>query len=357
MRQRIEALDWLRGIAALWVLSYHANLVVQNPRYFGGPSLGLLPEVGYRGVELFFVISGFVMAETAPFGAKNDWRGMRGFAVRRLFRIFPAYLAVFIPLAMLGLLTGLEAPETGTIQGNLLSNVFLLPRDDVSSYVPVVAWTLTHELMFYAIFATAYVNRSLAFTLLVAWCATAVAFHAGGVIPSGWRMQLSLLNLYFLVGLAAARLRQLMFVPPSLLIICAVGATAWAMHLEGPIVKTDLSARTALYMVGFGALVLLVAQLSPPIRKAWHSPLRWLGEQSYSLYLIHYPVIIAVAMVLVRLHSGSGVLPPIAVVLALGVSRLIYVLVERPGMSVGRALSNHPVRAVVENRCRIGAAP
>lgn len=343
MRRRIEAVDWLRGIAALWVLSYHANLILQSPKYFDGPSLGHWAEIGYRGVELFFVISGFVMAATVPTDARNDWQGMRGYASRRLFRIFPAYIAVFVPLALVGLLTGLAAPNTGTIESNLIPNVLLLPRDDVTTYIPVVAWTLTHELMFYAIFATAYIRRSLAILLLILWAGGCMAFDVIGAVPSGWQMQLSVLNLYFLVGVAAARLKVTP-VPLLAVVICAAGATGWAILLDDPIVKVDLGKRTALYMIGFGALVVLATRLSPATAKAWHAPLRLLGRQSYSIYLVHYPIIVAVAMTLKGFDVGESLLLPMIAILTLGVSWSVHLLVEEPGIRLGERIGSRTNR-------------
>lgn len=348
MRDRNEAVDWLRGVAALWVLSYHANLIVQSPKYFSGASLGHWAEVGHRGVELFFVISGFVMAAAMPARGRCDWQGLRRYVVRRSFRIFPAFLTVFAPLAVLGLLTGLGAPDTGSIQDNLLNNVLLLPRDDQTTYIPVVAWTLTHELMFYAVLASAYVSRTLAVWLLLIWGGCCLTLHLAGAVPPGWQMQLSLLNLFFLAGVAAARLRRA-FSRSSCAIAVAVfaaGAISLAVLLDrqaGEIVKVDLSLRTLLYLVGFSAFVVSASALSPLRSRRWHAPLRLLGEQSYSLYLIHYPVVIAAAIVLTGLSIGSWLLLPLSAVVSIGVSRALFRLVEKPGIAAGRLWAAKPL--------------
>ncbi len=347
MRDRSEAVDWLRGVAALWVLSYHANLIVQSSRYFSGASLGHWAEVGHRGVELFFVISGFVMAAAMPARGRCDWQGLRGYAVRRIFRIFPAYVAVFAPLAVLGLLTGLGAPETGSIRDNLLKNLLLLPRDDLTTYVPIVAWTLTHELMFYAVLASAYISRRVAVGLLLLWGGGCLAFHLAGAIPPGWQMQLSLLNLFFIAGVAAAGLREAVTRSSFAVAVAvfAAGAIALAVLLDrqtGEIVKVDLSLRTLLYMVGFAAFVVSASALSPLRSRRWHAPLRLLGEQSYSLYLIHYPVVIAAAIVLTGLSIGSWLLLPVSAVVSIGLSRALFRLVEKPGIAAGRLWAATP---------------
>lgn len=290
MTKRIEALDWLRGLSALWVFSYHANVVTTSSKYFDAPSLGNWAEAGHHGVELFFVISGFVMAVTVPTDAHNDWKGMRGYAVRRVFRVFPTYLVVFLPLAALALVTGLGAPVTGTVEGYLASNILLLPRDDATSYVPVVAWTLTHEAMFYGVFALAYLRRRVATGALLAWAAACVFFEMRGM-PVGWKMQLSALNLYFLLGVALASL--------------------------------DRSAP-------------LLSKIPSGL---WTAPLSWLGERSYGLYLVHYPLLIATGMVLVRTGVDVWALAPVSLILSLVVADALHRFVERPGIAMGHSLT------------------
>lgn len=304
MKGRVEEIDWLRGITALWVLSYHANFIITSPKYFGAGTLGSLAEQGHHGVELFFVISGFVMATKMPTSGPR-LSNLKGFVLRRLCRIFPAYLAVFVPLAVVGLATGLGAPETGTIAGNLGRNLLLLPRDDPTTYVPVVAWTLTHEMMFYGLVATAFIRPALGVGLLAAWTLACLAYWTLGGAPGGWAMPLSPLNLFFVVGMVLARIL------PS------------------------------------------ITLAKPPqiVRKA----LSLLGQQSFSLYLVHYPVIIASAICLKWAGIGAWALLPVALPLSLAVSRLLYAVVEQPGIALGHALSDYPVHAVVEHGHPIGA--
>ena len=94
---RLASLDWLRGLASLWVLFYHIDITMQKEKYFAAEPLWNLAAVGYRGVDLFFVLSGFVMTLTL-YGSKKDSRaGTIDFVIRRIFRIFPLYLLFFFP--------------------------------------------------------------------------------------------------------------------------------------------------------------------------------------------------------------------------------------------------------------------
>ncbi|MGB5078774.1 MAG: acyltransferase [Sphingorhabdus sp.] len=112
---RVVGLDWLRGLAALWVVLHHVDITIQKAKYFDAPSMGVFAEAGYRGVELFFVLSGFVMAASTPVNARFDFGGMGRFLTRRVLRIFPAYLCVFLALYLVAVFTGQGAPESGMV--------------------------------------------------------------------------------------------------------------------------------------------------------------------------------------------------------------------------------------------------
>lgn len=288
--KRIEPIEWLRGIAALWVFGYHANLLTMSGKYFDRPSVGSIAEWGHHGVEVFFVLSGFVMAVSVPRTARNDWQGLRRYAVRRIFRIFPAYLVVFVPLTVVAFVTGLGTPTSGSVSDFVLANALLLPRDDQTSFVPIVAWTLVHELMFYAVFALAFVRRWLAIGALGMWGGLCLAAHLTGT-PQGWQMQLSLLNLLFLAGVALAQ------------------------------VAGD---RIGSPRVG---------------HRLWTAPLSILGRWSYGLYLVHYPVLVAIAMALTKLGWPAWAMWILGFIVSLGAAGTLYLLVEKPGIKAGKRLS------------------
>lgn len=338
MQSRLEPIDWLRGIAASWVLVYHCNIVIQKGKYFAAPSLGVLAEAGHRGVDLFFVLSGFIMFATFRISPGGRLMGTRNFLIRRFFRIFPIYWITLAALVGAGAALAMPALEgTGY---NVLANIFLLPRDDLTTYVPVVAWTLTHELMFYLVFSTAYLSRWLCGSLLLAWAMVAIYsyFH---MPPPGWQMQTSLLNCYFLVGIGAAILAPRVRNQPGLTIFAGLMLLVFAIALEPPgeVVKADLSLKMLCYALGFAGLIMGISQLDVAQRQPWHTPLRVLGRQSYSLYLLHYPIVIVFALVLSRLGLPYWLLLPLAFAASFVASWIAYRLVEAPAVNLGRRLS------------------
>src|ERR1700730_18632705 len=120
--KRYEALDALRGVAALSVLAFHLGQVKLEP--------GLVPH-GYLAVDFFFVLSGFVVAHAYE-AALRDKLTWRAFAVKRLIRLYP--------LALLGALAGTavlllkwrifreKADPLSTILASSVLNAFLLPN-------------------------------------------------------------------------------------------------------------------------------------------------------------------------------------------------------------------------------------
>lgn len=101
VRQELFAIQSLRGIAAAIVVLNHAQFY--QAKYFG--KAAWLPSsmcVGEFGVDLFFVISGFIMMYVTP-RAFQGWREQTAFLLRRFLRIYPVYWSIAIPLIILWL--------------------------------------------------------------------------------------------------------------------------------------------------------------------------------------------------------------------------------------------------------------
>lgn len=137
----------LRGLAAMMVLGAHilggtaANVLENNDVY---AQLVLQPwNFGVFGVKLFFVISGFVIL---PSALKY---GPREFALRRLFRIYPLFFAFTILFALLNYLTN-KYPDLNNIESIVSAFLFLNLFTGTEQLTPN-AWSLTYEVLFYAL--------------------------------------------------------------------------------------------------------------------------------------------------------------------------------------------------------------
>lgn len=138
---RLRSIDVLRGLAASAVVLHHVG---------GGWTFGAI------GVDFFFVISGFVMAQT------SQGKSAGQFMADRAWRIYPPYLALIGPLILLALFSGQIGPIRAAGSLLLWPHWLGVPADYY-----LVAWTLTYELAFYAAFALAIHLRSAWLPLMV----------------------------------------------------------------------------------------------------------------------------------------------------------------------------------------------
>lgn len=353
---RLASLDWLRGIASVWVLFYHLDVTMQKDKYFAAEPLSDFAAVGYRGVDLFFLLSGFVMTLTLYGSEKERLHGMADFAIRRVFRIFPLYLIVFSALFVAAAIIGVGGPEgfVPTI-GNFVWNALLLPRDDLTTYIPVSAWTLTHELMFYSMCIFGFYSKRLFWILLAIWSALCLLRFAGGSPIKNWEMPLSPLNIYFLLGAVCAMLTRYLKTQNALawlgggLLFLVLAIYVETQH-SGSGNRTPKDA--ILYAAGFFAITFSMAFFTTDNRSILARILHYLGKVSYSLYLLHYPIIVVLAMVVSRVDTGpigqiSFVL--LSMVVSLIASSLSFRLVESPAVSLGKMVSKKAVTQLMRN--------
>ncbi len=164
-KTEIRSLQVFRGLAALAVVAHHAAVsTVAFVGFVPGTAQSVF-GLGYLGVDFFFVLSGFIIMY-AHMGDERSPATVRRYAFKRLVRIFPAYLPISISLiALYATMPGFSA--SGGREYSLLSSLLLLPADGPPALS--VAWTLVHELMFYAVFLLFFVSRRWLVTGFLVW--------------------------------------------------------------------------------------------------------------------------------------------------------------------------------------------
>ena len=266
----IESLQAGRGLAALAVVLLHCSLAGHD---FGRPFLGYqLFRYGYLGVDFFFVLSGFIIYHSTV--GKN--RTVSEYAMARFRRVYLPYWPVGIAMALAyTLLPGVSAANP---QWSWLPTLTLAPVD--ANPALSVAWTLKHEILFYALFGLFYFSRLLPLGL-AAWTLC--------ILLLGDQLPFRTINFEFLFGIAAAISYRHLRVRPWLLLVAAGFVALWIA------LGANESARI---LIG-AAMAFIVAPLAQLERNGLVVPkaLIWLGGISYSLYLVHEPFISAVARV------------------------------------------------------------
>lgn len=276
--KRMEWLEAMRGIAAMWVLLCHTGMAVRD--FVGGHEIRLVAN-GYLGVDFFFVLSGFIIAHSSEQLAVSG-RGLREYVTARALRIYIPYLPV--GLTMLAALSVFPSLSAGTRnEVSILSSLTLLP----SSAPPALslAWTLVHEMVFYAVFSLFFISRKLLVAVLVIW---ALAIIAAWATRMGYSRMgsyvLSPLNLCFVLGVALS-----WFTRRGL-----DNRIAFACVAAGVVLVTSqalmLQPNRMLVAIGFAGLV-AAARAPAALAARPGGVLLTLGAASYALYLVHSPVI------------------------------------------------------------------
>ena len=159
---KLEWLEVMRGVAACWVVLHHASNAVP---YFVGPlEHAAVAANGHLGVDFFFVLSGFIIAlSSSQLAARGG--GLREYVRARFLRIYVPYWPIGVSFLVLCLaFPGLSASAHDV---GVFTSLTLLPSNTPPALS--VAWTLVHEVVFYAVFATYFVSRRLHALVLTAW--------------------------------------------------------------------------------------------------------------------------------------------------------------------------------------------
>ncbi|MGW6739771.1 acyltransferase family protein [Streptomyces sp. NPDC055025] len=329
---RLYVIDGLRLVAALLVVLHHYvgtaradrpdNLIWGRPVSEIFPDLSAVAAYGWLGVELFFVISGFVIC-------MSSWgRRPRDFFVSRVIRLYPAYwFAVLFTTAVLTALPAVFAPLKPT---QWMLNLSMLQKGMGVPDVDGVYWTLWSELRFYLIFLLV-VATGLTYRKVVVFCCVwgATAVLAG---KSGIPLLVTLANpdaaWFFIAGLALYLMHRF---GQDLLLWCILGMS-WLMSQNEILRRVrfeDVSTwkgSLILYTLFLIFMAGVALGLTDRIRWKW---LTTAGALTYPLYLMHYAAGVAVIHHL-RDRVDARLLVAGLIVGMLVLSWLVHRFVERP---------------------------
>ncbi len=298
------ALDGLRGVAILWVMTYHLYY------YDGANPLGLalraLFGVGWAGVDLFFAISGFLITGIL-LDSRGEDGGLRRFFIRRALRIAPAYYAVITLL----LLTGLGLRFSGTVpsDGDFCSpekvwiHYLYLSNFAVALYGEGwtcfdIAWSLAVEEQFYlvlpfivAMVGAIGVRRVMLFSLIAAPILRLATFWASGDPLPAYVLLFCRMDALAFGGMIALSLRgsssgaSIFGRRFALLFVAGALALSLGSRIEGWFVFAGYS---LVAMACAAAVARVVTQNNGTLSSALQHPwLRHAGQLSYGLYLWH----------------------------------------------------------------------
>jgi peptidoglycan/LPS O-acetylase OafA/YrhL len=323
----IDILQILRFSAALLVVIYHTQPGADTTTNFEG--LFSFIKSGGSGVDIFFVISGFIITLTVM--RKKEFDPV-GFTINRFFRIYPTYW-VFITLAIiLGYISYLFTGSSGTYETvnprSLIVSYLLAP---LPTQIYPVAWTLTLEISFYLIFCISFRLAGLwgVVISLIAWYALSriigpqlIASEASFI----WFFHSIVLEFLYEVIIAWLWLTGRIKWPAGIFVIgCLAYAGAVGGLYEGFMVGREIK-------WGIPAALLIYGAVGLP----WKAPRLAVlaGDSSYILYLMHPLVITTVKVLALQFFNidifESDIAAIVIIIFSVLVSMLLTHWIEVP---------------------------
>lgn len=285
-RGTLDAIQYLRGIAAMMVVYYHAFPQVAR---MGSPHGG--PKWLSSGVDIFFVISGFVMVYSA---ARHPQRGALAFLRDRIVRIVPLYWALSFVMLLLLLFVPAAAQTSRFDPAHVLASFLFVPwmHPLQHHYWPMLTpgWTLNYEMFFYVIFAAALgiAGRRRGLVVAISCAVLAGLALSRTLLPTadgiaGVYTNSLVLEFGFGMLLGEMFLRAGNFVSHRWWVVIGLGSFGLAISgATRPLLTQGLSIGVPAAMVVLGALYVPLS-----LDGAAQKIARKLGDASYAIYLSH----------------------------------------------------------------------
>ena len=339
--KHVLSMEGLRGFAVFLVFLVHYASLIEPWLAAGGGTAGsaaAIHTIGNAGVDLFFVLSGFLIYGSL-IRRETPFLPYMG---QRIRRIYPAFTVVFVVYAALSFAMPSQSKiPTGALAGAtwLLQNFLLLPGLFPIEPMITVAWSLSYEMFYYLVLPPVI----LAFALRRRPPQWRVAFFAAvgvaivlmcALIGGPVRMVMFIAGILMVEAMASPRVQA----PSSgvALVVLVAGLAATLVKFPGAV---GAVAHSLILAATFFALCFCCFKRPDDTlaRAFTWKPMRWLGNMSYSYYLLHGLALKAGFMILSKLAPTTTNEPVLFIamllpmfVLTLIPTALLFLFVERP---------------------------
>jgi peptidoglycan/LPS O-acetylase OafA/YrhL len=355
MNKFLPGIHGLRAIAALSVLLFHQAPNLSVPEF-----AGFIKNYGGFGVQLFFALSAFALAHsTHDRMQKAGW--VRSFALRRFFRIAPLFYTAIVCFLVYDYLVWGKIHTLSEI----MLNVFFLHGFVPGIHESIVwaGWTIGVEMIFYAVFPVILSMlgsaRGAAIFFLLSCVASASIVAEFSTIPALSKTY-PYMNIIrslpsFAAGLCAFYGYEFLIRKELRPIIIQASCAAVTLGLGYLAVKSPLAPfipSEFIWSALFG--VLCVWQSAAPGLIIASKPMQFVGERSYSVYLVHAMIVFRLAPVYGSIYAAMpssmstlayGVCVALGLTCVLVIANITYTFIEAPGMKFGSSLARFREKA------------
>jgi peptidoglycan/LPS O-acetylase OafA/YrhL len=329
-KNRIHAIDMLRGVAALMVCIFH--FTNGNKNYLpNGYWLKTAGQHGWVGVEIFFIISGFIIPYSL-YKTNYTYATWKNFLLKRFCRIEPPYFVTICLVLLLNYISTLSPYFKGKAMAidyqNLLLHIGYLNSFFNEPWLNPVFWTLAIEFQFYILMALAFPllmwpSKALRIVLIAAFILTAWLSSANFIFH--YSLYFSIGILLFIAEIYVTDKMKLQFLCIPLIIF---------IYLKHGVEPGIASLFAWIILVYF-----------KDIKHKW---LLFIGMVSYSLYLIHVPIggrMINMSTNFISLTNGRAGFIVITIGAMLVASYIFYRLVELPALKFSQKIGKKNTKA------------
>lgn len=352
MKQTYTGLQVLRFVAAMLVAVMHVTQAISI--HITGRGEGVYWGTGAVGVDIFFVISGFVMALSTsrlPMQGPARMGAAWIFMKRRILRIVPLYWFYTLLKAALIVAIPALAMKSTVVPSHLAASLAFVPTmapwNLIQPVLPV-GWTLNFEMLFYVVFAAAIAIGAprIRFCLAIFLSIFLAGRYFTASVPLAFYAQSIIFE--FIIGVAFAQALVRWGPGP---VLAGAGLLVAGAVFTFALGWDPSSDRLVPWGIGAAAIVLGTLWLEPVIeRMPLAKPLAFLGDASYSIYLSHTFVVPACVMALKRIGFTNNALVFVvtcAVVMAAGAAS--YQWLEKPLIAFFKRLLFRPAPAPFPN--------
>jgi len=342
MRGTIQNIQGLRGVAALLVLTFHLVDIGQN---FGQQNNFLkIVTFGQSGVDLFFVISGFIIYFIGR-GNFQDKRYQKQFLIKRFFRIYPVYW-LYTGILLLALYIANSERLHQISFSYVLNSFFLVPQETFP--LLSVGWTLIHEVFFYIVFSLLLNFKETFFIRVIsAWGIIILIASVFIDLETRWTpLFFSPFYLEFIFGCWIAHIikNSAFYLNGKFATILGMVTLIIGSFLYYKGYQDIPNGLMRILLFGIPATIIVYGAIALEKENfTFHSILFHLGNGSYSIYLSHVITIWVLAklynIILHKQYNDSIVIMFLFSIISVGIGIVSYMTIEKQIIRLGRNIA------------------